>query len=267
MFNPIGQMGDSVLGPGQQAPSAILLAAGVGRRLGAAGGVPKVLLEFGGLTLLARHLEALRSNGVTDVSITVGHRRELVEAEVRRLGWHDRVAFIDNPRYREGSLVSLWAQSTRLRSGRPLLLMDGDVLYDERILASLLRAPGENVLLVDRHIDPGDEPVKVCFRGGRIVDFRKKPERVHDWHGESVGFFRFSGEAAAALADRCQTYVQRGRADLEYEEAIRDLILAEPDRFSAVDIGKLPWIEIDFEADVARARDEILPRLGTRSEG
>lgn len=247
---------------GQRIASAILLAAGVGRRLGGAtDGVPKILLEFGGRTLLARHLDALEAHGVAEVGITVGYRRELVEAEVRRLGWGDRVRLVDNPRYREGSLVSLWTQSERLRSGRPSLLMDGDVLYDPRMIGVLRDAPGENALLVDRDIDPGDEPVKICFRGGRIVDFRKKPEHAHDWHGESVGFFRFSAETAAALADRCAAYVERGRADLEYEEAIRDLILAEPDRFGAADIGTLPWVEIDFEEDVARARDEVLPRL------
>jgi choline kinase len=48
---------------------------------------------------------------------------------------------------------------------------------------------------------------------------------------------------------------------LEYEEAIRDLILAEPDRFDAQDVGDLPWTEIDFPEDVVRARDVILPQL------
>ena len=241
--------------------SAIILAAGVGRRLGPAHGWPKILLEFGGRTLLERHLAALRTCGVEKVSITVGHGRELIEAEAERLGWRDRVSFVHNARFREGSLVSLWAQSARLREGSPLLLMDGDVLYDSRMIARLLAAPGENVLLVDRDIEPGDEPVKICFRGARIVDFRKRPVHTHDWHGESVGFFRFSGAAAAALADRCAAYVEEGRADLEYEEAIRDLILADPDRFGAADVTALPWIEIDFEADVARARTEILPLL------
>ena len=268
MFTQSKQTGDFVLRPGQRVASAIILAAGVGRRLGgAAGDAPKILLEFGGRTLLERHLEALRAHGVTDVSVTVGHRRELIEGELRRLGARDRVELVDNPRYREGSLVSLWAQAARLRSGRPALLMDGDVLYDPRVIAGLLDAPGENVLLVDRGIEPGDEPVKICFRGGRIVDFRKRPVHAHDWHGESVGFFRFSAATAAALADRCGAYVEEGRTDLEYEEAIRDLILAEPDRFGAADIGALPWIEIDFEEDVARARDEVLPRLGLPPEG
>ncbi|WP_458093798.1 phosphocholine cytidylyltransferase family protein [Roseomonas sp. WA12] len=245
-----------------ETPSAIILAAGVGRRLGASHDRPKILLEFGGRTLLARHLDALERHGVREVSMTIGFEGAQIQAEVARLGWTDRVRFVNNPRYREGSLVSLAVQEAALRAGRPVLLMDGDVLYDPRVIGALTTAPGENVLLLDREIEPGDEPVKICFRDDVIVDFRKRPEHAHDRHGESVGFFRFSASTAAALADRARGLVDAGRAELEYEEAIRDLILAEPARFRAEDITALPWIEIDFEADVLRARNEILPQLG-----
>ncbi|PKU25750.1 NTP transferase domain-containing protein [Telmatospirillum siberiense] len=241
--------------------AAILLVAGVGRRLGQAEDLPKVLLEFGGQTLLERHLKALRLGGVGTVSLTVGHREDAIRREVGKLGGGGRVRFVTNSRYREGSLVSLWAQRDLLRSDEPVLLMDGDVLYDQAIMSRLLTADGENILLVDRNIEPGDEPVKICFRGERIVDFRKKPEHAHDWHGESVGFFRFSPAMAAALADRCEDYVDRGETGVEYEEAIRDLILSEPHRFRAVDVSDLAWTEIDFAADVARARQTVLPQL------
>src|SRR5262252_3899912 len=86
-------------------PCAIILAAGVGGRLGSA--APKVLLEFGGKSLLERHLEALHANGVDDIAITVGHRPDLIRAELCRQGALDRVALVENPRYREGSVVSL----------------------------------------------------------------------------------------------------------------------------------------------------------------
>jgi choline kinase len=142
--------------------------------------------------------------------------------------------------------------------------MDGDVLYDPAMIGRLLAAPAENVLLLDREIEPGDEPVKICLRGDRIVDLRKKPEHAHDWHGESVGFFRFSPATSRDLAQRCSDYVARGQTNLEYEEAIRDLILAEPDRFAFTEISDIPWTEIDFVEDVARARDIILPRLEAR---
>ncbi len=50
-----------------------------------------------------------------------------------------------------------------------------DVLYDERLMARLLDSALPDCLLLDREIEPGDEPVKLCVRDGRIVDFRKRP--------------------------------------------------------------------------------------------
>jgi choline kinase len=223
--------------------------------------VPKVLLEFGGKSLLERHLAALRANNVRSVAVTVGHRPDLIRAELKRLGVLSGVTLIENPRYREGSVVSLAVQRERLTAGQPVLLMDGDVLYDSRMLARLLQAAPENVLLFDHAIEPGDEPVKICMHGDVIVDFDKMPTNAHDRHGESVGFFRFSASMATALAERATAYVEGGRAGAEYEAAIRDLIVAHPNRVGVEDISDLPWTEIDFEADVARARQEILPRL------
>jgi choline kinase len=178
-------------------------------------------------------------------------------------GYHGlELAFVDNPDFRDGSLVSLHVQHAVTRSGGEILLMDGDVLYDRRMIARLLSADGEGVLMLDREIEPGDEPVKICFNdAGRIVDFRKIPANPYVRFGESVGFFRFSGAIAAALADRCADYVNRGLVKTEYEEAIRDLILSEPQRFAAEDVSDLPWTEIDFQDDVIRARDVILPQL------
>ena len=244
---------------GQVCTTAILLAAGVGRRLQQAG--PKILAPMGERSLLERHLQSLAAAGISDIALTIGHQAEAIRRAVAKAGFADRVRFIENDRYREGSLISLWTQRETLRAGNPVLLMDGDVLYDRRMLKRLLGAPGEAVLLVDRAIEPGDEPVKVCFRGETIVDFRKLPERVHDWHGESVGFFKFSPVMAAALADRCERRMAEGPASTEYEEAIRDLIVEDGNAFHACDVSDLPWTEIDFPEDLARAREEILPRL------
>ena len=239
--------------------SAIILAAGVGRRLG--NSAPKVLLDFDGKTLLARHIAALHAHGVRDIAITVGHRPDLIRDELDRLGALDGVALMENPRYREGSVVSLAVQRERLVAGAMVLLMDGDVLCDSRMIGRLLAAAPQNVLLFDEAIEPGDEPVKICLNGTTIVDFAKLPDHAHERHGESVGFFRFSPDMAAALGERANAYVRAGRAGAEYEAALRELILAHPDRFGYEDISDLPWTEIDFEADVARARREILPRL------
>jgi choline kinase len=254
----VSQAFQAAAAPGE----AIILAAGVGARLSASHHGPKSLLDIGGRTVLARMLDALVANGVSAVSITVGYEQATIRAEVARLGYDDRVRFVENPRFREGSLVSLWAQGEALRAGRPILLMDADVLCDERMVARLLEEGHENRLLLDREIEPGDEPVKICMTGDVIVDFRKIPANPYERFGESVGFFRFSGSMAGLLWARCDAYMRAGgEVRVEYEEAIRDLILAEPARFGVVEVTDLPWTEIDFEADVARARRDILPEL------
>lgn len=244
---------------GESPIKAVILAAGRGNRLGRP--EPKALLEFDGRTLLERHVTALQAHGIYDISITVGYRSEAIRSEIARLSIPEGIELVDNPRYQQGSLVSLWVQRDRLKSGASILLMDADVLYDSRMIGRLLGAEPPNVLLLDQMIEPGDEPVKICIRDGALVDFAKKPVHPHDWHGESVGFFRFTAATAAALADRLDDYVGADRTSYEYEAAIRDLILARPDQFGYEDISDLPWTEIDFEDDVARARREILPQI------
>ena len=244
-----------------EAPVALILAAGVGRRLGASHEGPKMLLRFGGRTLLERRLLTLADCGVTDVRITVGHEADAIRAEAARAAPGGvQVRFVENPRYREGSLLSLLVHDEALASGRSVLLMDGDVLHDARMVARLTGPGAENRLLVDPELEPGDEPVKVCFRGDAIVDFRKVPADAGERHGEWVGLCRFGPDRARALRARGR---EKAALDggLEYEEAIRDLILADPAAFQAVDVGDLPWTEIDFEEDVAKARDAVLPLL------
>lgn len=246
-------------------PHALILAAGVGRRLGGSlpghPHIPKAMLEFGGKSLLARHIGILRELGIASVTVVIGFAGGMIRDALTTLGGDPPVSIVVNPDFREGSVVSLWAGREVLRCGNPVILMDADVLYDRRLMERLIGTTRPDCLLVDREIEDGDEPVKVCMRDGRIVDFHKRPTEPHEWHGESVGFFRFTPETAAELAARAEDYVSNGRRAMEYEEPIRDMILASSaDRFGFEDISGLPWTEIDFPEDVVKAQ-ALLPLL------
>jgi len=241
----------------------LILAAGQGRRLGASV-PPKVLLDFEGSSLLTRHIRILDNCGLRDITVVIGYRAEELRAEIVHLCRlrAPGVNLVRNPSFRNGSIVSLWRACAVLRSGAPVILMDADVLYDSRLIVRLLDSPHESCFLLDRSIEPGEEPVKLCIDRGRIVDFHKRPQIEHQWHGESVGFFRFSPAIAAELAERVDEYIAEGRTQVEYEEPIRDLLLArDGSGFGYEDISGLPWIEIDFPADVERARRVVVPQL------
>ena len=252
---------DHLPGPGFR---TLILAAGRGRRLGGGDAqMPKVLLEFGGETLLARHLRLLAAVGADRVSIVVGYRGAAIAAELERIGRRDGVELIENNDWQQGSVVSLDRGASILDGEAPVVLMDGDVIYDHRLLQRLLGGRHPGTLLLDREIEPGDEPVKICVAGGqRIVDFAKRPAVASDWHGESVGFFCFAPALARRLGEAVRAVVQAGDTMTEYEEPIRALIRADTDGtlFGFEDVTGLPWTEIDFMEDVAKA-NALLPSL------
>ena len=243
---------------------AIILAAGIGKRLGnVSDDKPKCLLEFDGLSLLHRHLQALENLAVDELVIVSGYREADLIAEIKRYSGNLPVTTVFNPDFESGSVVSLRRAYRTLESGVDVLLMDADVLYHPDILERLVNSKHDNCFLLDRDFEDGDEPVKICVYNNHMIEFRKIPESnlSFDFQGESVGFFKFSAEVAHALSDRCLYYIENNRANEPYEETLRDLLLDKPESFHYEDISGLAWIEIDFPEDIKRASTDILNRI------
>lgn len=245
---------------------AIILAAGRGQRLKQAEGeqMPKCLLSFDGMSLLERHLRMLKNAGVEEVVLAVGFRYEQIVKELERIDWQPKPTLVINPDFELGSVLTLHTARAAMLAGDDVIVMDADVLYDERIMRPLTRGSSPvNRLLIDRGFEPGDEPMKVCVKDGVPIELRKQLESSlqYDTIGESVGFFRFDAKAAKRVADIVAGYVDSGRSHMLHEEALRDFIRERSARIEAVDVTGAPWIEIDFPVDVERATFKILPKL------
>ncbi|MBR72390.1 MAG: ADP-glucose pyrophosphorylase [Rhodospirillaceae bacterium] len=240
---------------------AIILAAGLGSRLmNKAGEIPKILIKVGGQTLLERHLRILSDLSITEVVIGVGYKSNLIIDELINLKRED-VKLVYNPNFDQGSIVTLQKLAPELRQDGGIIIMDGDVLYDIRILKCLINSKHENCFLLDRNIEDGEEPMKLAINNGSIVDFRKKIEKPCDYYGESVGFFKFSTTTAQSIANTCSQMISSGLQETYMEEVIRYELLKNPKIFAFEDITGLPWIEIDFPEDLTKAETKILPSL------
>jgi choline kinase len=170
-----------------------------------------------------------------------------------------------NPDYTEGSVLSMHASLPALVNvPDTVLLMDGDVLYDSRMLQGLLDSPHRTALLVDRDYSTiDDDPVLVPLRAGKPFEFVKKwkasPGHEADAVGESVGFFKVhAADLPALIQETCARASGPGRSD-SYDEVLRALV--KSGHFGAVDITGLPWTEIDFPHDLDYAAKFILPAL------
>ena len=65
----------------------IMLAAGLGSRLGQTSAEigPKVLMQFGGKSLLERHIDIFKAQGVSELVLGVGFQHDKIQHEIERL--------------------------------------------------------------------------------------------------------------------------------------------------------------------------------------
>ena len=243
--------------------TAIVLAAGVGKRLLAASeGRPKCLIEIGGRSLLLRLLAGLARAGVHDAVVVTGFGAEAVAEAVAALPCDIHVRCVVNPRYTEGAILSLWTARDVLRSG-PVLVMDADVLCAQTMLDRLVRSRYPNCFLLDGTAASTGEEQMLLVRDGRVRDIVRGGAPGWELQGESVGFLKLSAPAAALLETLLAARVAAGHTGIEHEEVYPDLLARVDVGFERVD--GLPWTEIDFPEDVVRAEREILPRLEERA--
>ena len=243
--------------------TAILLAAGVGKRLlGLTNARAKCLLDVGGKSLLVRLLEGLAAAGVPEAVVVTGFGEDGVRAALGAGPGPGgiRVRCLTNPRYREGAILSLWTAREALAG--PVLVMDADVLCAPAMIARLVRSPHRNCFLLDGSVDPTGEEQILLVRGERVWNIVRGGAPGYDLAGESVGFLKLSAGAARVLRELLDIRIAAGHTGIEHEEAYPELCERVEIGFERVD--GMPWTEIDFPEDVARAERDILPRIETR---
>lgn len=239
--------------------TAIILAAGVGKRLlGASGGRPKCLVEVGGKSLLARLLDGLLAAGVGDVVVVTGFGDEVVRATIGTGPPGMRLRYRFNERFREGAILSLWTAREALDG--PALVMDADVLCAPEMLSRLVGSPHANCFLLDASVEVTGEEQMLLVRDGRVRNIVRGGAPGYELSGESVGFLKLSAAAARLLRDLLAERIAAGHTGIEHEEVYPDLLARVDVGYERVDHA--PWIEVDFPEDVVRAEREILPRIG-----
>ena len=237
---------------------ALILAAGMGKRLKA--NVPKILLKIGNKSLLERHVENLLNLGIKNIGIVIGYKSNQLRNFIKKIDKKKNIKIFKNSSYKLGSIVSLVSASNFFYIKGNLILMDGDVLYDKKILKKLFNSKKKNCLIIDKKFEKGQEPVKVCIKNNKIIDFGKIVNQDFDYQGESVGFFKFSNKSSLKFLQQSRK-IMKSNKNLMYEEAIQKIIKEKKIRMDFENITNLPWVEIDFKKDLIFAKKKVLKQI------
>jgi len=239
--------------------TAVILAAGLGSRLGARGAeAPKGFLELGERPIVEESIEHLTAVGVGRVVIVTGHHAGHEELAARRGGL---VTTVHNERYAEtGSMSSLWRAREQVEGD--FLLLESDLIYEHRALESLLADPAENALLLSGPTGAGDE-VFVGARDRQVVAMSKDPGTLEDpVVGELVGITRVS---AALFGGMLEAFEDLGGDDRRIDYETDALVAAaRTHALHWVLVEDLLWAEIDDASHLERAQ-ALYPRLRGRA--
>ncbi len=231
----------------------MILVAGVGSRLRPlTDDRPKALVDLGGETILGRALRLLRAHGVDEIVLATGYRADAVRAALASAPV--RAVFCQNPRFDSTQNSVSLALCAEAVAGRAFFKLDGDVVFQPEVLTRLDRSTAPLAVAVDRTRRTDAEAMKFRLgEGARIVEFGKGIS-LDAAAGESIGIERVSKSTSKILFDALGAAGRAGREDLYYEDVYSELIARGATSAEAVDVGDVPWTEVDDPDDLARAR-------------
>ncbi len=242
---------------------AVILAAGAAMRLRPiTDAIPKCLLPVGGRPLLQRTIDALCAYGIHDIIIVVGYQAQSVISFCNNTYPRKGLTCVENPIYDTTNNAYSLLLIQQYVLDDEVILLDGDILFDPRLIGHLLSSQRQNILLLRPSHLLGAEEIKVLtHNGNRILRISKDLDPSHA-SGESIGIERFSKQAVRKLFKILQRRIhEERRVDEWYETSFQELIDNGEEIF-AVDTAGLACIEIDTAADIETAERDVLPLIG-----
>lgn len=220
----------------------VILAAGIGSRLGNPLPKPLTLLKSG-KTIMEQQIDNLIQHfDVDSINIVVGFKKELI------LENFPDMSFIYNQFFDQTNTSKSLLKALKKNHRDSVLWLNGDVVFDEEILKELTPSMVANKSFVCVNTQKvGDEEVKYTLDGNGFI--KELSKKVVNGIGEAVGINFISSKDINTLIAR----LEECNANDYFERGIEMAIEKDGMKVSAVDISKFRCMEIDFKEDLDNA--------------
>ena len=213
----------------------IILAAGMGARLGRPHPKPLTTLAHGRTIMEEQIVGLTRYVGAEDICLVVGFKKAMIQAKFPRIAHADNVDFGSN-NTAKSLLVGL-----RRVGVCDILWLNGDVVFDHRVIGRL--AAETNSCMAVNTAAVGDEEVKYrTDDDGTIAHVSKE---LSGALGEAVGINKVAARDVPLLND-CLEACDDG----DYFEKALELAISRGLKLFPIDVSDLFCCEIDTDADL-----------------
>ena len=173
---------------------ALIIAAGLGSRLKKhTENLPKCMLDFGGKTLLQRQLDSYKKNGIKDISLIRGYKKEKIN--------YKGIKYFENTDYKNNNILNSIFYAEKVINGN-IIISYSDILFDTSVVERTLNSNHDISVVVDidwrgyyvgRKDHPISEAENVIFNSNNEVEkIGKINTGKEEVHGEFIGMIKLS---------------------------------------------------------------------------
>lgn len=258
---------------------AIILAAGMGRRLGSyTKENTKCMVLVNGIRLIDRVLTQLSALHLKRVLMVVGYKgKELIHHIGERYADALKIEYVENPIYdRTNNIYSLSLVKEQMQEDDTLLI-ESDLIFSDRLFSMILADERPNIALVAKYETWMDGTMVRIDGDGNIVNFVPKKAFNYqevDSYYKTVNIYKFSKTfSQTQYVPFLDAYCKALGNNEYYEQVLRVITLLDKTNLKALDIGNEKWYEIDDVQDLDIAEtifakdDEMLKRYNYRYGG
>lgn len=234
---------------------ALILAAGMGRRLGEfTADNTKCMLPVNGRRLIDRMLGQLSRLALSRIIVVVGYEGAKLRRHIEANHPDLDIVFIENPIYdKTNNIYSLWLARELMKEDETLLL-ESDLIFEDRVLELAINSPHPSVALVAKYQTWMDGTMVRIDDDNNIVNFiPKKAFSYADtaYYHKTVNIYRFSREFTTDhYLPFLEAYIRVLGQNEYYEQVLRVITLIDNSGIKALPIGDLHWYEIDDVQDL-----------------
>ena len=234
---------------------AIILAAGMGRRLGElTKDNTKCMLKVNGMRLIDRTLDCLAALNLNRVVIVVGYNGDKVVEYVGNNYKGTDIVYVNNPIYdKTNNIYSLFLARDFMVEDDTLLL-ESDLIYERSVVEKLLADPRPDLALVDKYESWMDGTVVTLDEDQNIVNFLNKEKfrysDIADYY-KTVNIYKFSREfSTSQYVPFLNAYCTALGRNEYYEQVLRVITLLGNTTLKALPLSGEKWYEIDDIQDL-----------------
>lgn len=234
---------------------AIILAAGMGRRLGEfTSENTKCMLKVNGIRLIDRMLKQLNDYRLSRIVIVTGYEGKKLQDYVMQHYPDYPIEFVNNPVYdKTNNIYSLWLAREKMAE-EDTLLLESDLIFHDRVLRTMVDSPAKDCALVSKYETWMDGTMIRMDDECNIVNFIPKKAFKYsdtDSYFKTVNMYKFSKEFIVNhYLPFLEAYIRVLGENEYYEQVLRVITLIDKADIKALPVSGTDWYEIDDVQDL-----------------